>query len=124
MRTSTFARNHGTQWTARMQLDDQDFVDVLALLSHTQQQTQEMTTRVAAASATVGLNIYKEKSKILRYSMHQSNHNCRSRFERFRRVTNTATIRTTTNNNNNSHSNINNNDNNITATTTNVMKYN
>ncbi|VDP58797.1 unnamed protein product [Schistosoma curassoni] len=50
-----------------MQLDDLDFADDLALLPHTQQQMQEKTTSVAAASETVGLNIHKEKYKILRY---------------------------------------------------------
>ncbi|VDP78692.1 unnamed protein product [Schistosoma mattheei] len=40
----------------------------MALLSHTQQQMQKKTTTVAAASAAVGLNIHKEKSKILKYN--------------------------------------------------------
>lgn len=31
--------NHGIQWTARMQVDDLNFVDDLALLSRTQQKT-------------------------------------------------------------------------------------
>ncbi|VDP33187.1 unnamed protein product [Schistosoma margrebowiei] len=51
-----------------MQLDDLDFADDLALLSQTQQQMQEKTTSVAAASAAVGLNIHKGKIKILRYT--------------------------------------------------------
>ncbi|VDP17330.1 unnamed protein product [Schistosoma margrebowiei] len=50
-----------------MQLDDTDFTDDLALLSQTQQQMQEKTTSVAAASA-VDLNIHKGKSEILRYN--------------------------------------------------------
>ncbi|VDP57499.1 unnamed protein product [Schistosoma mattheei] len=50
-----------------MQLDDLDFADDLALLSHTEQQMQEKTTSVAATSAAVGLNIHKGKSKILLY---------------------------------------------------------
>ncbi|VDO76954.1 unnamed protein product [Schistosoma margrebowiei] len=64
--TSTSERKHGIQWTSRMQLDDLDFADDLARLSQTQQRMQEKTTSVAAASAAVGLNIHKEKSKILR----------------------------------------------------------
>ncbi|VDP20931.1 unnamed protein product [Schistosoma margrebowiei] len=51
-----------------MQLDDLDFADDLAHLSQTQQQMQEKTTSVAAASASVGLNIHKGKSKVLRYN--------------------------------------------------------
>ncbi|VDO91066.1 unnamed protein product [Schistosoma margrebowiei] len=59
---------YGTQWIARMQLDDLDFTDDLALLSHVQQQMKEKTISVAAASAEVGLNIHEGKSKILRYN--------------------------------------------------------
>ncbi|VDP07019.1 unnamed protein product, partial [Schistosoma mattheei] len=51
-----------------MQLDDLDFADDLALLSQTQQQMQEKTTSVEEASAAVGLNIHKGKSRILRYN--------------------------------------------------------
>ncbi|VDO53068.1 unnamed protein product [Schistosoma margrebowiei] len=38
MKTSTSEGKHGIQWTSRMQLDDLDFADDLALLSQTQQQ--------------------------------------------------------------------------------------
>ncbi|VDP68772.1 unnamed protein product [Schistosoma curassoni] len=61
-----------------MQLYDLDFADDLALLSQTQQQMQEKTNSVAAASTAtnsvaaastaVGLNIHKGKSKILRHN--------------------------------------------------------
>ncbi|VDP59535.1 unnamed protein product [Schistosoma mattheei] len=66
--TSTSDGKRGIPWTSRMQLDDLDFADDLALLSQTQQQMQEKTTIVAAASAAVGLNIHNGKSKILRYN--------------------------------------------------------
>ncbi|VDP34648.1 unnamed protein product [Schistosoma mattheei] len=69
MKTPTSEGKHEIQWTARMQLHDLDFTDDLSLLS--QQQMQEKTTSVAAASAaatTVGLNINRGKSKILRYN--------------------------------------------------------
>ncbi|VDP45410.1 unnamed protein product [Schistosoma margrebowiei] len=68
MKTSTSEGKHGIQWTSRMQLDDLDFADDLALLSQTQQQMQEKTNSVATASAIVGLNIHKGKSKNLRYN--------------------------------------------------------
>ncbi|VDP61093.1 unnamed protein product [Schistosoma mattheei] len=71
MKTSTSMEKHGIQWTARMQLNDLDIVDDRALLSQTQQQMQEKTISVAAASATVGLNIHKGKSKILQYNTTQ-----------------------------------------------------
>ncbi|VDP45848.1 unnamed protein product [Schistosoma margrebowiei] len=51
-----------------MQLDDLDFADDLALLSHKQRQTQEKSTGVAADSAAVGLITHKRKSKIFRYN--------------------------------------------------------
>ncbi|VDP59032.1 unnamed protein product [Schistosoma curassoni] len=63
--TSKSQGKHGIQWTSRMQLDDLEFADDLAL-SQSQQQMQEKTTSVAAASAAVGLNIHRGKSKILR----------------------------------------------------------
>ncbi|VDP09438.1 unnamed protein product, partial [Schistosoma margrebowiei] len=66
MKTSTCEEKHGIQWTSRMQLDDLDFADDLALLSQTQQQMQQKTTSVAEASAAIGFNIHKGKSKILR----------------------------------------------------------
>ncbi|VDP43450.1 unnamed protein product [Schistosoma margrebowiei] len=68
MKTSTSEEKHGIQWTSRMQLDDLDLADDLALQSQTQQQMQEKTNSVAAASAEVGLNIHKGKSKVLRYN--------------------------------------------------------
>ncbi|VDO89534.1 unnamed protein product [Schistosoma curassoni] len=51
-----------------MQLDDLDFADDLALLLHKQQQIQKIIS-VSAASAAVGLNIHKGKSKILRHNI-------------------------------------------------------
>ncbi|VDO85674.1 unnamed protein product [Schistosoma margrebowiei] len=51
MKTSTCGRKRGIQWSARTQLDDIDFIDDLVLLSRTQQQMQEKTTSVSAASA-------------------------------------------------------------------------
>ncbi|VDP34347.1 unnamed protein product [Schistosoma mattheei] len=68
MKTTTCGANHGIQWTARMQQDDLDFTDDLAPLSHTQQQIQEKTASVAAASEALGLNIHRRKSKIFRYN--------------------------------------------------------
>ncbi|VDO69787.1 unnamed protein product [Schistosoma margrebowiei] len=68
MKTSTSERKQGIQWTSRMQFDYLDFADDLALLSQTQQQMQEKTTSVAAASAAVGLNIHKRRSRILGYN--------------------------------------------------------
>ncbi|VDO59196.1 unnamed protein product [Schistosoma margrebowiei] len=66
MRTPSSGGQHGIQWTSRIKLDDLNFTSGLAFLPHSHQQIQWKTTCVAAASATVGLNIHKGNSKILR----------------------------------------------------------
>ncbi|VDP60941.1 unnamed protein product [Schistosoma curassoni] len=48
IKTSTSEGKHGIQWTAQNQLDDLDFADDLALLSHTHDQMQIKTASVAA----------------------------------------------------------------------------
>ncbi|VDP64570.1 unnamed protein product [Schistosoma mattheei] len=68
MKTSKSGGKRGIQWTSRMQLDDLNFADDLALLSQKQQKMQEKTTSVVAASTALGLNIHKGKSKILRHN--------------------------------------------------------
>ncbi|VDP71770.1 unnamed protein product [Schistosoma curassoni] len=57
MKTSTSEGKRGIQWTSKMQI-----------LSQMQQQMQEKTNNVAAASAAVGLDIHKGKSRILQYN--------------------------------------------------------
>ncbi|VDP60378.1 unnamed protein product [Schistosoma mattheei] len=71
MKTSTPEGKHGIQWTAQNQLDDLDFADDLALLSHTHEQMQ--TASVAAVSESVGLNIHKANTKTLKYNMENTN---------------------------------------------------
>ena len=56
-----------------MQLDDLDYADDLALLSHTQQQMQEKTNNVASLSAQMGLIIHKGKTKILKTNVANAN---------------------------------------------------
>ncbi|VDP51308.1 unnamed protein product [Schistosoma margrebowiei] len=73
MKTSTSEGKRAIQWTAWMQLDDLEFADGLALLSHTQQEMEVKTNNVAAASASVGLNIHKGKSKTLEYHIESTN---------------------------------------------------
>ena len=48
------------------QLDDLDFADDLALMSHSHRQMQDKTTDLARISAQVGLKINTKKTKILR----------------------------------------------------------
>ena len=66
MRTTTAGKRNGIQWTMTGQLDDLDFADDLALLSHTHQQMQEKTADLAEVSAQVGLKVNRGKTKVLR----------------------------------------------------------
>ena len=47
-------------------LEDLDFADDVALLSHTQHQMQEKTTTISQNSARIGLTIHPTKSQILK----------------------------------------------------------
>ncbi|VDP74873.1 unnamed protein product [Schistosoma curassoni] len=71
--TSTSERKHGIQSTAENQLDDLNFTDDQALLSHTHEQMPIKIASVAAVSASVGLNIHKGKIKVLKHNTENSN---------------------------------------------------
>ncbi|XP_028649227.2 LOW QUALITY PROTEIN: uncharacterized protein LOC114645554 [Erpetoichthys calabaricus] len=73
MKTSTSERRNGIQWTLWSQLEDLEFADDLALLSHSQQQIQEKTNVLAATSSQVGLNIHTEKTKIIKINSSSNN---------------------------------------------------
>ncbi|VDO88015.1 unnamed protein product [Schistosoma margrebowiei] len=73
MKTSTTQRKHGIQRRDRNQLEDLDFADDLVILFYTHEHMQMKTTRIAAASASVGLNIHKGKSKIFKYNIENTN---------------------------------------------------
>ena len=66
MKTATKEKRNGIQWTMLTQLDDLDFADDLALLSHSHRQMQDKTTELALISERVGLKNNKRKTKILR----------------------------------------------------------
>ncbi|VDP38231.1 unnamed protein product [Schistosoma margrebowiei] len=71
--TSISKGKHGIQWTDQNQLDDLNFADDLALLSHTHEQVQIKTASVAAVFASVGLNVHKGKTKVLKFKTENSN---------------------------------------------------
>ncbi|VDO50661.1 unnamed protein product [Schistosoma margrebowiei] len=73
MRTSISEGKHGIQWTDQNQLDDSNFADDLALLSHTYKQMQIKTASVVAVSASVGLSIHEGKTKVLKFKTENSN---------------------------------------------------
>ncbi|KAL0165193.1 hypothetical protein M9458_040946 [Cirrhinus mrigala] len=64
MKTTTAGRNNGIQWTPWTQLEDLDFADDLALLSHNQM--QDKTTRLATTSARTGLVINRRKTELMK----------------------------------------------------------
>ena len=66
MKTATKEKRNGIQWTMLTQIDDLDFADDRALLSHSHMQMQDKTTELALISERVGLKINKRKTKILR----------------------------------------------------------
>ena len=65
MKTTTTGRNNGIQWTLWTQLDDLDFADDLALLSHNQSQMQDKTTLLETTSAGTGLKINRKKTELM-----------------------------------------------------------
>ncbi|VDP68204.1 unnamed protein product [Schistosoma mattheei] len=73
MKTSTSEKTHGIKWTAQKQLYDLDFAGDPALLSHTHEQMQIKTASVATVSESVGLNIHKGKTKVIRYNTEKNN---------------------------------------------------
>ena len=71
MKETTKGRRNGIQWTPWTQLEDLDFADDLALLSHTHDQMQGKTSSLDILSKSVGLKIHPGKSKILKTSPDQ-----------------------------------------------------
>ena len=63
MKTETKGKRNGIQWKILTQLDDLDFADDLALMSHSHRQMQDKTTYLARISAQVGLKINKKENQ-------------------------------------------------------------
>ena len=66
MRQATINRKNGIQWTLLEQLDDLDFADDIALLSHNQQQMQDKLTQVEKTAAETDLIISTKKTKVFK----------------------------------------------------------
>ena len=69
MKTTTEGRKNETQWTLLDQLDDPDFADDLALLSHSCNQIQDKTTLLATTSAGVRLNVNTRKTEFMKINI-------------------------------------------------------
>ena len=63
MKIITTGRNNGIQWTLWTQLDNLDFADDRALLSHNHSQMQDKTTLPETTSAETGLKINRKKTE-------------------------------------------------------------
>ena len=68
MKNTTLGQRNGIQWTMIEQLDDLDFADDLALLSHSHNhsQIQNKTSTLETVAASIGLRINREKTKVMR----------------------------------------------------------
>ena len=66
MKESTTGRRTGIQWTLWSQLEDLDFADDIALLSHTCDQMQRKTTDLENTAKSIGLRIHPGKSKVMK----------------------------------------------------------
>jgi len=56
---------YGIIWQNQNRLTDQDFADDIAILAEEENVCQEMTTKLEEQSAQVGLNISREKTKVM-----------------------------------------------------------
>ena len=62
---TAFDRKRGIQWTFTTSLEDLDFADDLALLSHRIQDMRDKTQALEVQSAKVGLKINATKTKLM-----------------------------------------------------------
>ena len=66
MKQTTHNKNTGVQWSLTEQLEDLDFADDIALLSHSHQQMREKSQLLETTAAGLGLKINGAKTKIMR----------------------------------------------------------
>ena len=66
MKQTTSNRRNGIQWTLMEQLDDLDFADDIALLSHNHQQMKDKLAILEERAAETGLIISTKKTKVLK----------------------------------------------------------
>ena len=70
---TAFDRKRGIQWTFTTSLEDLDFADDLALLSHRIQDMRDKTQALEVQSAKVGLKINATKTKLMRIGTKHGN---------------------------------------------------
>ena len=72
MTRTAFDRKRGIQWTFTTSLEDLDFADDLALLSHIIKDMRDKTRALEVQSAKVGLKINATKTKLMRIGTKRS----------------------------------------------------
>ena len=66
MRRATEDKPRGIVWELTSHLEDCDFADDLALLSHAQKDIQEKTTKIEQVAKSVGLKVNSGKTKLMK----------------------------------------------------------
>ena len=66
MKITSTGRNNGIQWTLWTQVDDLDFADDLAHLSHNHSQMQDKATLLETTSAGTGPKINRKKTELMK----------------------------------------------------------
>ena len=66
MNKATEDKQRGLVWGLTDKIEDCDFADDIALLSHTQKDIQEKTDKVDRTARSVGLKIHTDKTKIMK----------------------------------------------------------
>ena len=65
MHHTTKEKGRGIRWTIFSTLEDLDFADDLALVSHTHQHMQEKTSHLGCFAQQVGLKINQRRSEVM-----------------------------------------------------------
>lgn len=66
MKVTTNNKQTGISWTMAEKLEDLDFADDIALLSHRHQDIQNKTNCLATTAAKIGLKINASKTKVMK----------------------------------------------------------
>ena len=64
MRRTTNGKKRGIRWKIDTLMEDLDFADDIALLSHTHDHMQGKSKRLSEIAKTIGLNIAKQKLRL------------------------------------------------------------
>ena len=72
MRKATEDDKRGIRWKINSILEDLEFADDIALLSHTFQHTQQKTNRLSQYAKYIGLNISETKTEIMTINVSNS----------------------------------------------------